>query len=176
MIVRRTDHSWSRLWALLAVLVLSSSTATDAQKQPSASVWGFTESKPLVALDGMEYRTEDLHGRYVLLDFWATWCAPCLEELPNFKAITTEFSQQQLLLLSISVDQTDRRSLLSFIRRHAMAWPQLHDNRGMKGPIAKKFAVDAVPRTVLVDRQGRVIAIDLRGEELLATLRALLAS
>ena len=124
--------------------------------------------------EGEELAAKDLLGRIVLVDFWATWCAPCLEELPNLRRIHEELASRGVLILGVSVDQTsDRAQLRTWLRRNEIEWPQVWDNRGVDGQLAKRFGVEAVPRTVVIDRAGRMVAVDLRGDALYTVLRDL---
>ena len=78
------------------------------------------------------------------------------------------------MVLGVSMDRTGRRQLTAFLRRQGIDWPQLHDGRGFAGDVARRFRVEAIPRTLLVDRAGRIVAVDLPSEVLLAALPALL--
>lgn len=128
----------------------------------------------IVDLEGQRLN-ETLGGHVVLLDFWATWCAPCLEELPRLRDLEQRYGHRGLRIVGVSVDQKEKPELLAFLRRHRMSWPQVYDGLGLDGTLARHFEVEAVPRTLLFDRQGRLIAVDLRGEALEAALRAIFA-
>lgn len=136
-----------------------------------ASIWETFEARDL---DGRRWTAAELGGRVVLLDFWATWCAPCLAEIPSLRRATERFGDRGFLVLGVSLDRGERRDLESFLHRQGIDWPQVHDGRGVDGPLARRFRVTAVPRTFLVDRTGRIVGIDLKGEVLLAALPALL--
>lgn len=125
-------------------------------------------------LDGRTWTTEDLEGRVVLLDFWATWCAPCLAELPNLRTIDRRFGARGLVLIGVALDTMDRRRLRAFLSRHDMRWPQVHVPRGVESDIAERFSVGAVPATLVFDREGRLVARDLRGRALELTIETLL--
>lgn len=136
-----------------------------------ASPWdGFQAT----TLDGRELSAEALAGQVVLLDFWATWCAPCLGELPHLKEAYARYGQEGLEIVGVSLDQKPRRELESFLRRREVVWPQVWDGRGFSGKLARRFGVETLPRSFLVDGRGRIVATDLRGEDLLAVLEALL--
>jgi thiol-disulfide isomerase/thioredoxin len=149
---------------LVATLLLSLPAAAQ-------SVWHDLSAR---TLDGRVFEAPDLRGRVVLLDFWATWCAPCLEELPTLETAYRKYSAEDFVLIGVSMDQGSRRTLTSWLRRHEVEWPQLHDGRGFDGEWARKFGVEAVPRSVVIDREGKIIALDLRGPVLLTALRDLL--
>lgn len=142
----------------------------DPRPTESAGVWHGLEHQDL---QGERWHAETLLGRVVLLDFWATWCAPCLAELPNLRRLHEDFGDGDFVLLGVNLDRTSRAALRSFLLRHDMPWPQLHDGRGLGGPVPRRFGVDVVPRTVVVDRRGRMVAVDLRGEALYTLVRDL---
>ena len=128
---------------------------------------------PLEDLDGRSWQQEDLAGRVVLIDFWATWCPPCLAELPHMKRAYRRYAADGFEILAVSVDQTERRTLRRWLRVHRVPWPQLYDGRGLEGELAVRLDVGEVPRSFLFDRSGRLVATDLRGEALEAAVAAL---
>ena len=127
-------------------------------------------------LDGRVWRPADLEGRVVLLEFWATWCAPCLADFPRLKRVTELYGDSGLVVLAVSLDRGARRELWSFSRRQGVTWPIVFDGRGVAGPVARRFQVQFPPRSLLFDRQGRLVALDARGESLEAALRVLFAA
>ncbi len=157
---------------LLPLLAAGASAAPPVAAGNGSSVW---ESFAARDLEGRLWTSSELAGRVVLLDFWATWCAPCLAEIPTLRQAGERFGERGFLVLGVSMDRADRRELESFLHRQAIDWPQVHDGRGVDGPLARRFRVTTVPRTFLVDRAGRVVGVDLKGEVLLAALPALLA-
>ncbi|MDQ3168878.1 MAG: TlpA family protein disulfide reductase [Acidobacteriota bacterium] len=126
-------------------------------------------------IDGTRMTLEALRGKVVLLDFWATWCAPCLVELPRLRRLHDELGNASLVIVGVSLDTTEPRRLASWTRRNNIGWPQVHDGRGYNGALARQFGVEELPATLLFDRDGRLAARDLRGVRLEATIRALLA-
>jgi thiol-disulfide isomerase/thioredoxin len=95
---------------------------------------------------------DDLNGKVVLIDFWATWCGPCRAALPHVKEIAKKFEGQPLVVLSISVD-TDEGKWKEFIAKNEMTWPQYCDH-GFPGPVATMFDVQAIPHTFTIDADG----------------------
>lgn len=102
--------------------------------------------------DGERISMDDLQGKVVLLDFWATWCGPCREALPHIKQVAKKFQGEPLVVLSISLD-TDEQKWKNFITKNEMTWPQYFD-RGFTGPIARMFSVNAIPHTFTIDADG----------------------
>ena len=157
--------------AKLTVCLLLAAALPPAAGATGASVWNDFAA---VDLSGRQWTAEQLAGRVVLLDFWATWCAPCLAEIPTLRQASDRFGERGFLVLGVSMNRTDRRTLSEFLRRQEIEWPQLHDGRGFAGSIARRFQVEAVPRALLIDRSGRLVGVDLTSDVLLAALPALL--
>jgi thiol-disulfide isomerase/thioredoxin len=106
----------------------------------------------VTTLDGRQISLDDLQGKVVLIDFWATWCGPCREALPHVREIAKKFDGQPLIVLSVSVD-TDEAKWKEFVAKNEMVWPQYFDH-GFTGPVAKSFGVEAIPHTFTVDADG----------------------
>jgi len=106
----------------------------------------------IVTTDGQRVSMDDLAGKVVLLDFWATWCGPCREALPHMREIAKKFQGQPLVVLSISLD-TDEQKWKDFIAKNEMTWLQYRDD-GFSGPISKDFGVNAIPHTFTIDADG----------------------
>lgn len=133
-----------------------------------------SSSGRITALNGVVVRTADLRGRVVLIDVWATWCAPCLAEMPTLKRLHASHGDA-LRIVGVSVDSLPRRDLRQWLARKDIGWPQLYDGRGMNGPLATRLNVDALPRSFLYDASGRLVATDLRGDALARAIDTLLA-
>ena len=103
-------------------------------------------------IDGARVSMDDLAGKVVLIDFWATWCAPCREALPHMRSIAKKFEGQPFVLLSISLD-SDGDKWKSFIAGNGMTWLQVRDG-GFTGPLSRRFNVDAIPATFSIDADG----------------------
>jgi thiol-disulfide isomerase/thioredoxin len=106
----------------------------------------------VTTLDGQHISMDQLKGKVVLLDFWATWCGPCREALPHMKKIAKNFEGQPLVILSISLD-TDEQKWKDFIEKNGMNWMHYRDG-GFEGPISKMFNVEAIPHTFTIDPDG----------------------
>ena len=106
----------------------------------------------VTTLDGQRISMDDLQGKVVLLDFWATWCEPCREALPHMKEVAKKFQGQPLVFLSVSLD-SDEQKWKDFVAHNEMTWPQYRDG-GFGGSIAKKFGVNAIPHTFTIDTDG----------------------
>lgn len=146
-------------------------------KQSEAKVKAELKSKPLdlkfTALDGREVDMEKLRGKVVLVDFWATWCGPCMAELPNVLKAYDALKAKGFEIVGISLDE-EKSELEKIIKRKKIAWPQYFDGSGWDNKIAKRFGITAVPTMWLVDQKGMVVDANVRGE-LAAKVEKLLA-
>ena len=106
----------------------------------------------VVTMDGQRISMDELRGKVVLIDFWATWCGPCREALPHMKDIAKHFQGQPLVILSVSLD-ADEGKWKEFVAKNGMTWSQYRD-AGFEGPIARIFSVDAIPHTFTIDADG----------------------
>jgi thiol-disulfide isomerase/thioredoxin len=106
----------------------------------------------VTTLDGQHISLDELQGKVVLIDFWATGCAPCREALPHVKEIAKKFAGQPLIVLSVSVD-SDEQKWKEFVAQNEMTWPQYFDH-GFAGSVAKSFGVRAIPHTFTIDADG----------------------
>jgi len=115
---------------------------------------------------GKPVKLSDYRGKVVLLDFWATWCGPCVAELPNVITAYNEFHSKGLEIVGISLDD-DKAAFESFVRSHkGMDWIQIFDGKGWEAAIPALYGVDSIPLTLLLDKDGKIIAKDLRGDAL----------
>jgi peroxiredoxin len=106
----------------------------------------------VTTIQGQQVSMDDLQGKVVLLDFWATWCAPCREALPHMREVAKKFQGQPLVVLSVSLD-SDEQKWKDYIGKNEMTWPQYRDG-GFTGPVAKMFGVTAIPHTFTIDADG----------------------
>jgi peroxiredoxin len=104
-------------------------------------------------------------GKVVLIDFWATWCGPCVAELPNVLETYKKHHPGGFEIVGISLDE-DQTKLETFTRQKSMTWQQFFDGQGWKNKLAQKYGVNSIPATYLLDGDGKIIAKDLRGEAL----------
>jgi thiol-disulfide isomerase/thioredoxin len=102
--------------------------------------------------DGQRVSLDDLKGKVVLIDFWATWCGPCREALPHVRQIVKKFDGEPLVVLSVNLDE-DQQKWKDFVSKNEMTWPQYCDG-GFSGPIATMFGVHAIPQTFTIDADG----------------------
>lgn len=125
-------------------------------------------------LNGKPLSIAGVRGKVVLVDFWATWCPPCVAELPTVLATYEKYHADGFEIIGISLDQ-DRQKLETFIKQKNMTWPQFFDGKGWQNKLSRKYGVNSIPATYLLDSEGKIIASDLRGEALGAAVAKALA-
>ena len=114
------------------------------------------------ALDGREVDLAKMKGKVVLIDFWATWCGPCVGEVPDVKAAYDKLHSQGFEIVGISLDD-HKDDLISFTKDKGMSWPQYYDGQKWGNKFATQFGIDAIPAMWLVDKQGNLRDEDVRG-------------
>ncbi|MBL7936274.1 MAG: AhpC/TSA family protein [Bacteroidia bacterium] len=112
-----------------------------------------------------ELALSSLRGKVVLVDFWASWCAPCRKELPNVKRAYEKYKNKGFEILGVSLDK-DREAWLEAITKEGLTWPQVSDLKFWQSEACSIYAVQSIPYTVLIDKEGKIIATDLRGADL----------
>lgn len=153
------------------------------------------KSRPLdIAFTAVDARAVDLkalRGKVVLVDFWATWCAPCKEEIPNIKKVYAAYHDKGFEVVGISLENAGltlqdtpeqkeaklakaKTVLTAFTAANAMPWPQHFDGKFWKNDISMKYAITAIPAMFLLDQEGNIVTTDARGEKLEAEVKRLL--
>lgn len=122
---------------------------------------------------GNTHNLADFKGQYVLIDFWASWCKPCREQNPLLIKLNEQYKNKGLSIVSISIDE-DNAKWLKAVAEDKLTWPQLIGESGPTSQVAKDYNVVAIPATMLIDKQGNLLKIGLRGAELEEYLRKLL--
>jgi thiol-disulfide isomerase/thioredoxin len=117
------------------------------------------------------FSASSFEGQYVLLDFWATWCGPCIDELPTLRTADSTYGGDDFAILSLSLDAS-RSTVTDFLKDRKMPWKHAFAEEGFDSEVANQFEVVGIPKPVLVGPNGRIVATesDLRGEDLLTTL------
>jgi len=123
---------------------------------------------------GKHVSVADYKGKVVLIDFWATWCGPCVHELPNVVKAYEKHHEKGFDIIGVSLDQNEEK-LKNFTKENKMSWQQFFDGKGWGNKLAVKYGVQSIPATFLLDREGKIIDRDLRGDALEEAVAAALA-
>lgn len=115
--------------------------------------------------DGKVIRLADFKGKYVLLDFWASWCGPCRQENPNVVSVFNQFKNKNFTILGVSLDD-DKADWLKAIKDDKLTWNHVSELKRWDSPIVNLYKVEGIPASFLLDPQGKIIAKNLRGDAL----------
>lgn len=118
-------------------------------------------------IDGnnVNFMSEVSKNKLTILDFWASWCRPCMDEMPNMINIYNKYSDKGLGIVGVSLDEREQ-DWKGTIKSKGLKWLQLSDLQGWESPVAKKYGVQSIPHIIVIDQKGNIIADNLRGASL----------
>jgi thiol-disulfide isomerase/thioredoxin len=149
-------------------------TAT-AQNLKNSDVGGKAPAFTAKTPEGTNLSLQDAMGEYTIIDFWASWCGPCRKENPNVVRVYNNYHDKGLNIISVSLDKAGQKDRwIKAIKKDKMAWFHVSNLQFWQDPIAKQYGVRSIPATFLLDKNGIIIAKNLRGNALDAKVASLL--
>jgi peroxiredoxin len=126
-------------------------------------------------VNGLPVQLSSFRGKYVLIDFWASWCGPCRQENPNVVKLYNKYKGKNFTVLGVSLDKAgDKSAWLAAIKGDGLTWTQVSDLKGWSNLAASLYGVQSIPQNFLIDPQGKIVAKGLRGDDLDHKLEELL--
>jgi peroxiredoxin len=126
---------------------------------------------------GQPLALSSFQGKYVLIDFWATWCVPCMAEMPNVKKVYKQFKDKNFEILGVSLDRPDAKDKwLEIIKKDSLSWPQVSDLKFWDSKVVNLYDLGSIPMNFLLDPSGKIIAKNLRGQALTDKLTEVLTN
>lgn len=153
--------------------MMASQGKAQASAPGQAAVGSMAPDFTMTDTDGKPFTLSQLRGKYVLVDFWASWCAPCRGENPNVVAAYNKYKDKNFTILGVSLDD-DKQKWLQAIQSDHLTWKHVSDLKGWQNAAVDLYGFDGIPYNVLLDPQGKIIATTLRENDLQAKLAEVL--
>jgi thiol-disulfide isomerase/thioredoxin len=130
------------------------------------------------AITGREINMRNLHGKVVIIDFWATWCGPCVAEMPHLKELYKQYRDHGVEFIGVSLDQPEDQggleALKKFVDEKEISWPQYYQGKGWDSEFSGEWGINGIPALFAIDKDGNLRSVDARGklDELIPQLLA----
>jgi thiol-disulfide isomerase/thioredoxin len=118
------------------------------------------------------FNTKSIRGKWILIDFWASWCGPCREQLPELRKVYEENRKSNFEIVGVSIDE-EKSKWINTLAKEKLNWINVNENKGFYGKIAVKYNVDALPKNYLINPEGKIIAENIEMNELEKIIRGL---
>ncbi|MGB4843850.1 MAG: TlpA disulfide reductase family protein [Ferruginibacter sp.] len=154
--------------SFLVVIVLMSALISNAQLRIGGTV-------PEISLAGTQdtiVKLSSLQGKVVLIDFWASWCAPCRAANPYIQKLYKKYKEKGFEVFAVSLD-VKKEAWLKAVKKDKLTYTQVIDNSGWNSKVAEQFFVDALPTNFLLDKNGKIVAINIEGKEMFDMVKQL---
>jgi thiol-disulfide isomerase/thioredoxin len=120
------------------------------------------------AVKGTEISMKGLKGKVVVIDFWATWCGPCVAEMPNMKKLYAEYRDKGVEFIGVSLDQPKDEGgldkLKEFVAKNEIAWPQYYQGNGWESEFSRSWGINSIPAVFVIDAEGKLYSVEARGK------------